>query len=162
MRRCSRARGILNDIADAIRYWAWPMEPLELVPPWWVLLAAVPPVIATGVLLYRWVALDEARVTGARVRSIVAAVVFSVAIALTGWGCWALTALPPREVVFAVLWVCVSFYFVVAAGTFKTQLGRFGTSPGATARHLLTALLWGPVMVLMLLPRRKRVDLRPP
>lgn len=131
------------------------MEPLELVPPWWVLLAAGLLVVVTGVLLYRWVALDELARVGGRVRSVMAAIVFSIAIALTGWGVWALTALPPREVVFAVVWVGVSGYFIVAAGTFKTQLGRFETGAGPTVRHLLQALLWGPIMVLMLLPRRR-------
>lgn len=131
------------------------MNELELLPPWWVLLAAAVPVLVTGVLLYRWVARDELADVGGRVRSIIAAMVFSIAISLTGWGVWMLTTLPPREVVFTVVWVVVSLYFVVAAGTFKTQLGRFGTTAGATTRHLITALLWGPVMVLMLLPRKK-------
>ena len=75
--------------------------------------------------------------------------------ALTGWGVWVVTALPPREAAFAVIWVGVSGYFIVAAGTFKTQLGRFETGAGATARHLLQALLWGPIMILMLLPRKR-------
>ena len=56
---------------------------------------------------------------------------------------------------YGLLSLAPALYFVVAAGTFKTQMGRFGTSPTATARHLLQALLWGPIMVLMLLPRRK-------
>jgi hypothetical protein len=133
------------------------MEALELIPPWWVLLAAGATVIGTGVLLYRWVARDELDRVGARVRSVFAAIVFSLAIAATGWGCWLLAALPPREVVFAVVWLFASAYFVVAAATFKTQMKRFETSAGATARHLLQALLWGPVMVLMLLPPRKRL-----
>jgi hypothetical protein len=129
-----------------------------------VLLAAAVPVIASGVLLYRWVARDELErvsktgeqdLRGARARSGVASFVFSLAIGAVGWLCWLLVTLPPREVVFAVIWVVVSFYFVVAAGTFKTQMGRFGTSPMATARHLLQALLWGPIMVMMLLPRRE-------
>jgi hypothetical protein len=131
---------------------------LELVPPWWVLLAAAVPVVGTGVLLYRWVAPDELKQAGARVRSIVAAAVFSLAIVAMGWLCWLLTALPRREIVFAVLWAVVSLYFVVAAGTFKTQMGRFGVTPKDTARHLLTALLWGPVMVLMLLPPRQELE----
>lgn len=131
------------------------MEPLDFVPPWWVLLAAGLLVAVTGVLVYRWVARDELARTGGRVRSILAAVVFSIAISVTGWAVWLLTALPPREVVFAVVWVGVSGYFIVAAGTFKTQLTKFETGAGATARHLLQALLWGPIMVLMLLPPRK-------
>ena len=133
------------------------MEALELIPPWWVLLAAAATVIGTGVLLYRWVARDELQRVGARVRSVFAAIVFSLAIAATGWACWLLAALPPREVVFAVVWVAASAYFVVAAATFKTQMKRFDTSPGATARHLLQALLWGPIMVLMLLPVREKL-----
>ena len=131
------------------------MEPLDFVPPWWVLLAAGLLVLVTGVLLYRWVARDEMARLGGRVRSIVAAVVFSIAIALTGWGVWVVTALPPREVAFAVIWIGVSGYFIVAAGTFKTQLGRYETGAGPTARHLLQALLWGPIMILMLLPRKR-------
>ena len=131
------------------------MEPFELIPPWWVLLASGLLVLVTGVLLYRWVARDELARVGGRVRSIIAAVVFSLAIAVTGWGVWAITALPPREVAFAVIWVGVSGYFIVAAGTFKTQLGRFETGAWATVRHLLQALLWGPIMILMLLPRRR-------
>ncbi|MBL8957958.1 MAG: hypothetical protein JNK82_44695 [Myxococcaceae bacterium] len=128
------------------------MEPYELIPPWWVTLAAGLTVVGTGVLLYRWVARDELSRVGARVRSVFAALVFSFAIAVTGWGCWLLAALPRREAVFAVVWVFVSGYFVVAAGTFKTQMKKFDTSAGATARHLVQALLWGPIMVLMLLP----------
>ena len=134
-----------------------PPPSLELLPPWWVLLVAGLTVVGTGVLLYRWVARDELDRVGGRVRSVFAALVFSLAIAATGWVCWLLTTLPPREVVFAVVWVAVSAYFVVAAGTFKTQMTRFDTSAGATARHLLQALLWGPIMVLMLLPPRRKL-----
>ena len=64
-----------------------------------------------------------------------------------------LELVPPWWVLLAVVWVGVSGYFIVAAGTFKTQLKRFETGAGPTVRHLLQALLWGPIMVLMLLPR---------
>jgi len=133
------------------------MDGYELIPPWWVSLVAGLTLAGTGVLLYRWVVRDEVDRVGARVRSVAAAIVFSFAIAVTGWGSWLLAALPPREVVFAVIWVFVAGYFVVAAGTFKTQMKRYDTSAGATARHLLQALLWGPIMVLMLLPPRREL-----
>ena len=81
------------------------METFDLIPPWWVLLAAAVPVIASGVLLYRWVARDELKrvsqsgehsLRAARARSVVASIVFSVAIALAGWVCWLLAALAGR------------------------------------------------------------------
>ena len=118
-----------------------------MLPPLWVCAVAALPMLGLG---------------GARVRSAVAALVFTSAIAGTGWLVWLLSELSPRAVVFIVLWTLFVLYFIVAAGAFKTQMGRFmpwrqsfGAALRETALHLVEALLWGPLTVRVLLSRRR-------
>jgi hypothetical protein len=137
-------------------------------PPLWVCAVAAVPVLGLGLTLYRWVLHDEAarvgeeNLQGARARAGIASLVFTSGIAIAGWLVWLLAEVPPRAVVFVVLWAFVALYFVIAAGAFKTQMGRFmpwrqgfGTAMRETTLHLIEALLWGPITVKMLLSKRR-------
>ena len=124
---------------------------MSLLPPLWLSAIAVALLLGAGTGLYRWLARD-----GLRARSAAAAVAFTVALAAFGWGSWALSELPPREVVFALLWSLSGLYFYVAARAFKLSLRRFKpTTTGDTSLHLLEAVLWGPIMVAALVTRRR-------
>jgi hypothetical protein len=142
-----------------------------MLPPLWETAIAALPVLGLGVGLYRWVVHDEVKrlqsagesdLRGARVRSALASLVFTGAIALAGWLTWLLSELELRGIIFVVMWTIVSMYFVIAAGAFKTQMGRFmpskpgfGTALREMTLNLIEALLWGPLTVMMLLRSRR-------
>jgi hypothetical protein len=142
-----------------------------MLPPLWECAVAAVPMLGLGFALYRWVFRDEARrlkaagdedLRGARVRSALASLVFTGAIGVAGWFVWWLSELENRGVVFVVLWTLISLYFVIAAGAFKTQMGRFMSGRQSftetlreTVLNLLEALLWGPLAVRVLLRSRR-------
>jgi hypothetical protein len=139
-------------------------------PPLWVCGVAALPLLGLGVGLYRWVLRDElsrmppgeTKLGNARMGAAAASVVFTGAIGGAGWLVWLLSELPTRAVAFVLLWSLLAVYFLIAASAFKTQMGRFepwrhgfGRALRETALHLVEALLWGPLVVMMLLARRQ-------
>jgi hypothetical protein len=140
-----------------------------MLPPLWVCAVAALPAVGVGVALYRWVLSDELKrmersgepkLGHARTSATAAALVFTGAIVIAGWFVWLLSEVEARSIVFIVLWIILAAYFLIAAGTFRTQIGRFmpwqhslGRALRETALHLVEALLWGPLAVVMLLSR---------